>query len=238
MLNNINTVFYTVTFILPGFIISYIKSKFVPIRIIHTSEYIFRYFFYSAINMFISIPGLYYIKTNNTLNSHPYIVIFGWLGVVTIVPVILGIIHGIISLKEWDKLILNKICPSTIKSAPTAWDYKFNSLTEGRHIIVKLKDGSIIYGLYSTKSYASGIQDERDLYIEEIFDVEGDSLSIIPDSDGVLIKSDQISMIEFRKIDLNEDSKVSTYEELKNIKESIDDIYKLLKSQKYENKGE
>ena len=76
------------------------------------------------------------------------------------------------------------------------------------------------------------------LYIEEIFDVEGDSLSIIPDSDGVLIKSDQISMIEFRKIDLNEDSKVSTYEELKNIKESIDDIYKLLKSQKDENKGE
>lgn len=61
MLNNINTVFYTVTFILPGFIISYIKSKFVPIRIIHTSEYIFRYFFYSAINMFISIPGLYYM---------------------------------------------------------------------------------------------------------------------------------------------------------------------------------
>ena len=45
-------------------------------------------------------------------------------------------------------------------------------------------------------------------------------------------------MIEFRKIDLNEDSKVSTYEELKNIKESIDDIYKLLKSQKDENKGE
>ena len=69
MLNNINTVFYTVTFILPGFIISYIKSKFVPIRIIHTSEYIFRYFFYSAINMFISILFLTNILCNYKKNT-------------------------------------------------------------------------------------------------------------------------------------------------------------------------
>ncbi|CEK32660.1 hypothetical protein JGS6364_PCS1200511 (plasmid) [[Clostridium] sordellii] len=227
MINSFNTVLLTVTFLMPGFIIFYIKSMLVPQRIVHQSNYIFRYFFYSSINIAISMPLIYFVQSNNYYESHPYKVILFWISIVIILPIVLGIVFANISSRGIDKKILNKICPSTLGSIPTAWDYKFSKLDEERYVQVKLKDGSIIRGLYSTESYVSSQQEERDIYLEELFYInENNSWINIENSDGVLLKSSEIVAIEFIKIedDCEKNFQVLTIEMLKDLQNQISKI--------------
>ena len=84
-----------------------------------------------------------------------------------------------------------------IHSIPTAWDYCFSKQQEA-YVIVTLKDGKTIYGLFSTKSFASSDFEERDLYIEKTYTLDNDmSWKEDEKSQGVLIVFSEIETIEF-----------------------------------------
>lgn len=82
----------------------------------------------------------------------------------------------------------------------SAWDYLFSKLSEGAYIIVTLKNGHVIYGLYGSKSYATFESNNgNSIYIEDTFHNfnENDFQST---GSGVLISGDDILMIDVDKI--------------------------------------
>jgi hypothetical protein len=82
----------------------------------------------------------------------------------------------------------------------TAWDSYF-SQEKPAWVLVTLKDGSFVYGLFGKKSFASDDPDCRDLYLEAAYDQLADGQwAPREDTGGVLIMAGEISTIEFRKI--------------------------------------
>jgi hypothetical protein len=67
-------------------------------------------------------------------------------------------------------------------------------------VIVTLKNGSRVYGLFDKNSFAGNDPDRRDLYLEATFRVlDNDEWAPNQDTGGILILAEQIAMIDFRK---------------------------------------
>jgi hypothetical protein len=65
-------------------------------------------------------------------------------------------------------------------------------------VLVTLKDGGQVAGLFGSRSFASSDPSERDLYIQSVFSMSGKGQwQRVPRNDGVLISGDQIKYIEF-----------------------------------------
>ena len=87
---------------------------------------------------------------------------------------------------------------------PTAWDFKFMAEVPS-WVIVTLKDGSRVYGFFGNASFAGDDANERGLYIEAVFTpTDGQSWQPVQDTGGILIKSDQIASVEFRRLEFGE----------------------------------
>lgn len=104
---------------------------------------------------------------------------------------LIGFLFKYFSSKEWIKQILNR-------SIPTSWDYKFGKINKAEWLIVTLKDGTKVPGYFGTNSFASSVDSERDLYIEEIYRIDTYELweRVVPPC-GILIKGEEIKYIEF-----------------------------------------
>jgi len=85
-----------------------------------------------------------------------------------------------------------------VHPTPRAWDAYF-----GRgnpcFILVHLKNGEMVGGLYSSNSFASSFPNEEDVYIEQVWKIDetGSFDGPIQDTDGILIVGDSIEYLEF-----------------------------------------
>jgi len=87
-----------------------------------------------------------------------------------------------------------------LELVPTAWDYQFGR-AKPYWVLVRLKDGSTVYGLWGLSSFASDEPEDRDLYIEAVFrPTERGDWAPVEDSGGAWITGEQIAVIEFRKL--------------------------------------
>lgn len=115
----------------------------------------------------------------------------------------LGIIFACsFCIKKWNKFGKQKLLP-----LDTAWD---NFFLKGSHVFVEvhLVDGDIIFGEYSSRSYASSDSEDRDIYLERIFEVDDSKEPVFDNEDnpievegnnGILILKEQIKYIIFFK---------------------------------------
>lgn len=199
MITNFDMLFYTMSFVVPGFIIYYIKAKFSPEKQENVANYVFRYMFYSSFNFALISPVIYWGVKSKFYIEHPFRTAGFWMIAMFFCPIILGISIGIANQKEWYKQILNKFGINPIHEIPTAWDYKFSNIEDRSWIIVTTKDDKKIMGLYFSNSFASSEVGERDLYLEKQYirnRYDTDWIEL-PNSKGVLIKADQIKFLEF-----------------------------------------
>jgi Family of unknown function (DUF6338) len=80
----------------------------------------------------------------------------------------------------------------------TAWDWYF-SQKKPAWVIVTLKNGSRVYGLFGRNSFAGNDPDRRDLYLEATYRLlSNGEWAPNEDTRGILILGDQIAVIEFR----------------------------------------
>jgi hypothetical protein len=64
-----------------------------------------------------------------------------------------------------------------------------------------LKNGSRVYGFYGEQSFAGDDPSHRDLYLEATYRLlPNGEWAPVEDTGGILVMSDQIALIEFRKI--------------------------------------
>lgn len=201
IIESIEMLFCVIAFLAPGFILFYIKSKFVPQKQEDTTAFILRYLFYSITLHLLCLPIIYCILKSNYHIEHPFRTLIIAISLILFVPIITGVILGIIQQKGLDKLLLNKIGVNTIHTTPTAWDYKFSSIEDYSWIIVTTKDDKKFMGYFAQKSFASSEVIERDLYCEKLFTRNNDDTDWIENdnNEGILIRADEIKYLEFMK---------------------------------------
>lgn len=199
MISNFDTFFYTVAFVLPGFITYYIVCMVIPAKEEQAQNQILRCLYYSVWNYLLCSFFIYKIVTTKYYIEHKFRTYGIWLIIIFIVSIALGIVILILNKFEIIKKILDKFGYSKIHPIPTSWDYKF-SKSEDCYIIVYLKNGSTVAGYFGGDSFASSDTRERDIYIERIYKIENDTEWVeVKRSDGILIKGENIEQIEFFK---------------------------------------
>ena len=198
MIDTFDAVFYTLAFIIPGFLLDLFSRFFIPQKDVSDSRSLPYYLLLSCINYAPWISIIYGMHKGDFYNQSP--VLFGiiWLGFIIISPFLLAFLRAMLYKFDIRKKVSAFFKINTIHPVPTAWDYKFLSTNTGRWICVKLTDDSEVYGIFGGTSFASSDANERDIYIEKVYDVsdEGD-WTIASRTDGMLIKGEFIKAISF-----------------------------------------
>lgn len=192
-ISSIQALFITLTFIVPGFVIDGVTSKFIC-RKSRRPHADFLHFLTSSCINYAVFSGLVYLMLFGELTLSTQIVL---LFIITFIgPAVIGLILAYAHQYNWVRWVAKKICLKIIHPTPTAWDYKFH-LTGPAFIKVTLVDGSEIHGYFGTNSLASSDPKERDIFIEKGWRLEGEEWVEIPRSSGLLIASGNVKYIEF-----------------------------------------
>ena len=184
---NLSTV---MAFVVPGFIALSVRSQFVTgVSSFDTKE---RFLSYAAISVVYGTLAIRVVGSDQFLNSNWIFLLVLFAG-----PVILGLILGINIQKDVFRRVLSKLGLFTIHPVPTAWDWKFGSSLKEQWVLITLKNGVSFAGLYGKESFSTSSPEERDLYIQWIYDINEDGTWFLPGNKGVLITAEEVSTIEF-----------------------------------------
>ena len=123
-------------------------------------------------------------------NSYVYIYIFPVVGMVILPFVSPFVLQYLRSKPFFHRHIL--------RPEVSAWDYIFSS-RKSYWVILHLKDGRNIGGVYSSNSFTSAFPYKQDIYLEEVWRLDEDKNFIgkVERSAGIWIVADEISSIEF-----------------------------------------
>lgn len=195
--SNFDAVFYTLAFLVPGYLMFWIFSLFVPQRENPLQSAFLRYLFFSCLNYALWSSLLFYLSRINYADHHPYRWFLIMIGVTLISPMLLGTLFAWIIQQQWLRNLIFKISKNSIHPIPTAWDYKMSKLSNS-WIVVTLNDGSIVLGWYGSNSFSSSIAGERDLLLESVYQMDDNGAwSRRSKTDGIWIPAGQIKWIEF-----------------------------------------
>lgn len=185
-LTNDNAFGLFIMIVAPGFISLKIWERFLPRRRVSFADSLYEAVFYGVLNYFAVVcwfPPLM-VEVNPVLGVAAYIVSL------VIVPMGLPLL--------W-KAVLSIPCIAniTINPIPKAWDVFF-SYRERCFMLVHIKNGEVVGGLYGYRSAASTYPETGDLYLQEIWELDDNGVFINPikGSKGLLVSADAIDYIE------------------------------------------
>jgi hypothetical protein len=199
--DTVNAALITVAFLVPGFVWSSVLSMTIPRRPRAAELRTFEFLTLSSLNHGIWSWLWILIFRKGFIEAHPY-----WLAVLCFVivfvsPVALGFMTGVILAEKGSVVrLLSRLGYQPLKAIPTAWDYLF-AKREPYWVVVILKDGARIYGLYGLKSFAGDEPGQRDIYLEATYrPTDKGEWAPVEDTGGVLITAEQIAVLEFRRL--------------------------------------
>ncbi len=196
----IYTIMAAVAFIIPGSIVISITRRVIPKKENEYNTKILEYFIYSFLNFFMWSILIYNIYSNiNSWKEHYVLLWLTLLMIIFLSPVAIALI--VIQIAQKD--VIRKICIyfdlTSVDTEPSAWDFKFKNISS-EWAIVTLKNDKIISGFLGSLSYISQNEKERDIYISEVFEIdENNKWTRKKNTDGILIKAEEIKYIEFFK---------------------------------------
>ncbi|HEY0323850.1 MAG TPA: DUF6338 family protein [Pyrinomonadaceae bacterium] len=198
VLDSFEAFFYTLAFIVPGFILCTTRAAFVPERAEDTGLLFLRFLTYSCVHYAFWSWLIYLIFRTEFFTAHPYRTATVWFLIIFISPLALGMLGGALRNSGVIRILFRRIKLRPLDHMPSAWDYIFFRMREGAWILVRLKDGKKVAGKFGKESYAA-TSGERDLYIQEVYDLVTTNTpwQKIPRSPGIWIKGDEIKSIEF-----------------------------------------
>jgi hypothetical protein len=188
-------------FIVPGVVALSVRSKFLTGRSPSLTENLLTFLVLSLVYYGFTIPFI-----NAALSvREPWLAHAGiWVLLILVGPAIFGLVLGIAAQKEWgiklaNKLFADRFDVGIVHVIPTAWDWRFSKMPrEGMFVLVTLTDGSVVAGLFGTRSFASSDVADRDLYIEEEYTVtEKGNWEARPQNVGILVPAKEIRYVEF-----------------------------------------
>lgn len=184
-------VFLFILFFVPGFISMKVYHLLIASENTKFSESLNEAIGFSAIN-FASFSWLIILIHSNGF----YKMYFFWylilcLFIVFIAPILWTVFYvWIAKSKKLRKYILSPI--------KNPWDYYFEK-RKSCWVIVNLKSGEKIGGVYSDNSFSSAFPHKTQIYLEQLWNIDehGNFLSLKNRNKGVIIFGDDIKSIEF-----------------------------------------
>lgn len=198
--DTLEAVLLAIGFLVPGFVWSSVLSILVPRRARATEIRFLEFLTLSCVNHGLWFWALWLIFATGFSIAHPNWTALCLFAIIFISPIAFGIRCGRLQQRNAVKRLLARLGFRTISSIPTAWDWYF---VKGVPcwVVVTLKNGSRVAGFFGTSSFAGDDPNERDLYLEAQFRLAGKGRwKPVANSAGVLIKADQIALLDFRKI--------------------------------------
>ena len=185
-------------YVVPGFITLSVRSQFITGGAVPDNKE--RFLSYVAISTIYGTLALRLVDATLYQDSTWVflLVLFGG-------PVVLGLLLGINIQKDLVRRFLNRLGLFPLHPSPTAWDWKFSRQSE-QWVLVTLKNGDTITGFYGKESFSASTPDERDMYIQWIYDTDEKGISSSPQKKGVYIGAGEISTIEFWPFSSSEES--------------------------------
>jgi hypothetical protein len=197
-LDSFDALFYTLAFIVPGFILWSTRAALVPQRAEDTGLSLVRFLIYSCLHYALWSWLIYLMFRIEFFTAYPYRSAAAWFLIIFVSPLSLGMLLGALRNTGVVRRLLGKVKLRPLHHIPSAWDYIFFRMSEGAWILVTMKDGKKVAGKFGRESYAAP-SSERDLYIQEVYDLVNAETpwQKITRSPGIWIKGDEIKSIEF-----------------------------------------
>lgn len=179
-------------FFIPGFISLKVYSLLVADEKRDFSKDICEVVAYSALN-YAAWSWLLLIITRPGFSEHHPV---RMLGAICLIVFIMPVLWPIILLQFRRCEFLSKYLIDPVRRP---WDYVFGK-KESFWVIVHLKDGRRIGGLYSSDSFASSYPAENTIYLEKLWhlDEQGGFLEEVKNTNGAILMSSEISIVEFK----------------------------------------
>ena len=176
--------------VFPGIVSMQVYRLLMPARDLDWGNAVMEGFFYSTINLALTLPLTFPIHYFKVYTQHPFLYAFCALLVLLVFPIL------------WPWLLskafrCKKFTEGLQIPFPTAWDYFFDKRTP-LFVLVHLCDGKMVGGFFGGDSYATSYPCEGDLYLQSVYKVndEGKFCDPIAGSRGLLIRKDQYTYIE------------------------------------------
>ena len=200
-METLEMVLYTAIFIVPGFVMAQIIDSINPKAKTEYGYHAIRCFYLSLI---ADISGCWIVcLLRNIKDSIPAQLYWIFLcSSMMLFSSVVAVLLGSLKHSQLWRRILSKLGIYSSHTIPYAWDYAFEQ-KDFFYVYITLIDGAQIYGLYYFNSFASSEPDDRDIFLEKVFDVttENDIVELKEriNTKGMLTRGNQISSIEFLK---------------------------------------
>ncbi|MCJ2007035.1 DUF6338 family protein [Methylobacterium sp. J-092] len=195
-LKDLNNIYLIAAFIIPGLIISYMRSRFITGRMEKFSDAALGYLALTIVYYGFSIPVIGWILGFEQGLARTLL----WWCLLIVGPTAFGLLLGVATQREWLRWTATKLKLRMVHNTPTSWDWRFANCDRARFVMVTLVDGSTVVGIFGVGSFASTNPTERDIYIEELMDIADDGTwSYRVEPTGILIVAKEIRYIEFKQ---------------------------------------
>lgn len=197
MPDDIETIFIAMAFVVPGFVLHSTLSVFQTRKILTSDLYILRFLTLSAVNYAAWSWLIYLVIFGGFFQSSVLWSSIAWLWIILVGPILIGVVGAIANQKNWLGKLLNRFGLKPIHVTPSSWDWRFGTMIRPHWILVTMKDGSSVAGWFGSGSFASSDPAERDLYIEQVFEIgESGTWTIGPKSKGILLSGSEVKYAE------------------------------------------
>ncbi len=184
--------FLLLLLLVPGVIIDFVRALFVGRRTRTVGEAGLNFVVVSLLYYALMLPLIIWLVGGwgQLLDT-----IGAWYPLLFVGPVLTGVFLGWSAQTDFFGKNARRMGVTVVHPMPTAWDRRFSTLRES-WVIITLKDGRTVAGLFGARSVASSDPENRDLFVEKIYDLNGDEW-IDAGEKSALIMSGEISTIEF-----------------------------------------
>ena len=195
-LKDLNSIYLIVAFVVPGLIATFVRAQFINGRIDKMTDAVLGYLVITLIYYGLSIPVISWILTFEQGLLKTAL----WWGLTIVGPACFGLLLGVAAQHGWLRWMAKKLGLRVVHGTPSSWDWQFANCYAARFVMVTLTDGSSIAGIFGTASFASTDPTERDIYIQEVLDVDANGIwNYRSELSGVLILAKEIRAVEFMK---------------------------------------
>lgn len=192
-----------VLFFTPGFIAGKAFGLFFQRRDDSEKVKLLEYIALSCVNYAVWSWLLLLVWRNNLWETHPYWALFGFLLVLLVSPIVCGCLlafsveHGLAA------RITSRLGMKPPQPVGTAWEWFFRRHRNRRWwVIVRLKNGIMVYGFFGWHSYMGDDRQHGDLYLEAECSLgDNGKLRLLPDTGGVYLKFADIEGVSFKWVD-------------------------------------
>nr|WP_236165647.1 DUF6338 family protein [Pseudomonas fulva] len=181
-----------IAFVIPGFISIKCYQLLQPGVVRNAADQVVDAIAYSCINYALFLWLIFAVERSALRDAHPLLYGIFYVVVLLVGPVIWAVMWR--WMRSWE--VFQRNAPH-----PTAkpWDFIFQQ-RKPYWVIVHLKGGGTIGGLYGGQSFASSAPAPEQIYLEQEWIVEDGGLTrAVESSAGVLISGTEIAHIEFRQ---------------------------------------